>query len=369
MSRRNRPADAGVNLDSLMDAMTNVVAVLILVLLLVQVDVSNMVQQFLDELKPATPEDVAEAQARVDLLIKKRDNRLSILKTAAPDPAILEEEKQRLAMLQQQLETAKARTSERNKALEQAARLRKERDALQARVATQEKQVAQLGKQLEATPIKVARPDIVSVPASRPIPEGANVFYCYVIHNRLHLIDPVTPLRRFEREFKINKTKIKHERIEQRGADRYRHDTRAVLTHFKNFNWGPTQPGQKVTLESTPYWSRLHIRTTLDLDKGGVSASQLESKDSPFHQALLALSRQPGSVLMFRVHTDSFETYLKARDIADIAKVPAGWEVYWARHHQFPIMSMEVKPYGEAPVDPNAKPKPPSPPTLKPTLD
>ena len=37
--RRKSSSDEGVNLDSLMDALTNVVAVLILVLLLVQADV------------------------------------------------------------------------------------------------------------------------------------------------------------------------------------------------------------------------------------------------------------------------------------------------------------------------------------------
>lgn len=373
MPRRHRTADPGVNLDSLMDAMTNVVAVLILVLLLVQVDVSQTVRKFLEDLKPATPEEVAEARERVDLLIQKRDNRLSILKSAAPDPAILERERQQLAQLRQQLTAARDSQRERTRLADLHDKLRRERDSLKARLAGQQQQVALLGKQLEATPIKVARPDIVSIPASRPIPEGANVFYCYIIQDRVHLIDPVTPLSRFEREFKMSRTKIKHERIERKGEDRYLHDTRAVLNHFKDFNWGNTQPHQKVTLESAPHWNRLQLRITPDLKKGGVSAEQLGQSDSPYHQALLGLSRSRANVLMFRVHTDSFDTYLKARDLADRVNIPSGWEVHWARNHQFPILSMEVKPYGQPPApkpaDPNAKPKPPSPPELKPTLD
>ena len=43
-----------------MDALTNVVAVLILVLLLVQADVSNKVVEFLENLQPATPEQVKD---------------------------------------------------------------------------------------------------------------------------------------------------------------------------------------------------------------------------------------------------------------------------------------------------------------------
>lgn len=362
-----------MNLDSLMDAMTNVVAVLILVLLLVQVDVEQTVQKFLDGLKPATPEELAEAQQRVDLLVMKRDNRLSIIKSAAPDPALIEKEKQQLTQLNQQIAKRESLLKDQQEAAALEARLRKERDGLKSRIASLGTQIEKLGVELGKTPITKTRPDIVNIPASRPIPDKAKVFYCYIINNRVHLIDPVTPLRRFEREFKMSKTKIKHQRIERRGEDRYRHDTRAVLNHFKDFNWGPTQPHQKVELMSAPHWTRLQLRITLDLKKGGVSAKELENNDSPYHQALLALSRSRANVLMFRVHTNSFDTYLKARDLADRVKIPSGWEVHWAKHHQFAIMSMEVKPYGEAPAskpkDPNAKPKPPSPPTLKPTLD
>ena len=70
--RRSSNSDEGVNLDSLMDALTNVVAVLILVLLLVQADVAQKVVQFLEGLKPATPEQIVEAKKTVEELEQKQ---------------------------------------------------------------------------------------------------------------------------------------------------------------------------------------------------------------------------------------------------------------------------------------------------------
>eukprot|EP01051_Picozoa_sp_SAG22_P033874 SAG22_NODE_15061_length_358_cov_0.776062_1_plen_71_part_01 len=70
MARNKNSDDEGMNLDSLMDALTNVVAVLILVLVLVQVDVSQKVSEFLDNLKPATAEDIAQNEA----LLKQSEN-------------------------------------------------------------------------------------------------------------------------------------------------------------------------------------------------------------------------------------------------------------------------------------------------------
>ena len=55
--RRKTDSDGGVNLDSLLDALTNVVAVLILVLVLVQMDVTRKVVDFLSK-----PVDLAEFQ-------------------------------------------------------------------------------------------------------------------------------------------------------------------------------------------------------------------------------------------------------------------------------------------------------------------
>jgi len=69
--RRKSNLEEGVNLDSLMDALTNVVAVLILVLILVQADVSKKVVDFLEGLEPATSEQVEASKKEVEIFVKR----------------------------------------------------------------------------------------------------------------------------------------------------------------------------------------------------------------------------------------------------------------------------------------------------------
>lgn len=374
MPRRRTVSEAGVSLDSLMDAMTNVVAVLILVLLLVQVDVKQTVQRFIDELQPATPEELAEAQEQHDLLIKKRDSRLSLIKSETkPDPSILEKEKQAIAQLKQSIAKQEASLKDQREAGIRQERLRQERDTLKARTVSLGTDIEKLGVELGRTPIKKARPDIVSIPVSRDIPKGANLFYCYIFEGRIHLIDPVTPKALFENELKRNENKFKIERIKKGNGERLRFNAGQLHNHFKNFDWRNNQAGQTVQLISAPHWNRIRIRITPDRKKGGISAEELRQPDSLFHQMLRGLSRNPNNCLMFRVHTSDFDTYLDARKVADAMRVPSGWEVHWARHHEFQIYSMELKPTENppppTPTGPGDKPKPPSPPNIKPTLD
>ena len=373
MPRRRTVSDAGVSMDSLMDAMTNVVAVLILVLLLVQVDVKQTVQKFLDELQPATPEEVAEAQKQHDLLIKKRDNRLSLIKSEAPDPSVLEKEKEAIVRLNKDIASQEASLKDQKEAGAEEARLRKERDMLKARTASLGTEVDKLGVDLDNTPIKKARPDIVNIPVSRDIPKGANLFYCYIFEGRIHLIDPVTPLSLFERELERNENKFSIERVKKGKNEVRRFNAGQLQNHFKDFNWRNNQAGQSVRLISAPHWGRIKIRITPDRKTGGISAEELKEGDTPFHQALRGLSRNRNNCLMFRVHTSDFDTYLEARKVADAMRVPSGWEVHWARHHEFNVYSMELKPTEKppapTPTKPGDKPKPPSPPSIKPTLD
>jgi hypothetical protein len=65
MARRTGNNEPGVNMDSLMDALTNVVAVLILILILLQVDVGQAVDKLLGDLKPASPEQIEQSKKQL----------------------------------------------------------------------------------------------------------------------------------------------------------------------------------------------------------------------------------------------------------------------------------------------------------------
>ena len=88
-----------------MDALTNVVAVLILVLILVQADATQKVAKFIENLQPATPEQVEESKKILEEIVKSKESIDEKLKQEAPTPEQIEEEKRSIALLEKSLET------------------------------------------------------------------------------------------------------------------------------------------------------------------------------------------------------------------------------------------------------------------------
>jgi len=105
--RRKSNLEEGVNLDSLMDALTNVVAVLILVLILVQADVSKKVVDFLEGLEPATSEQVEASKKEVEILVKREAELDQLLQKDAPTQVEIEVEKRQLALLEKDVKERK----------------------------------------------------------------------------------------------------------------------------------------------------------------------------------------------------------------------------------------------------------------------
>ncbi|MCU0795208.1 MAG: hypothetical protein MUF31_04650 [Akkermansiaceae bacterium] len=366
MARRKSNSDGELSLDSLMDALTNVVAVLILVLILVQVDVSRTVERIM-EVDPATPEQVAASRTRLAELEKKQKQRLDLLEAAAPDPKEEEKIKQDLALLEKEVAENRGLLAEKAEVVALEKTLRQKRDAAKAESDKLQKRIAELEAMLDSTPVKVARPDIVSIPASRPIPPDARVHPALVFGGRIHFIDPFTPLDRFMREFDREKRNWVAERVKRRNApDVIRYDTAKILKHFAGFDFG-NRRGQKVELISRPEWGNLRIRITPDPAKGGTETALLTKPGSPFHQEMRAVARIRNAVVMFRVNPDSIPTYLAARTLADAVNVPAGWDMSWNKSHEYVITDFLVKPTGKAP--PAQPPTGPQPPRIDPMLD
>ena len=88
-----------------MDALTNVVAVLILVLVLVRIDVTQKVADFLENLKPATPEQVAESQKALQKSEDEKAELVKLLEQDAPAPAEIQKAKTELAILEKDAQT------------------------------------------------------------------------------------------------------------------------------------------------------------------------------------------------------------------------------------------------------------------------
>ena len=167
MARRRRSnSDGGVNLDSLMDALTNVVAVLILVLILVQADVSKKVVEFMEGLKPATPEQVANAGKKLKSLQAKSKKLDQFLSREAPSQKEIEAEKRQLALLEKDMEKRDDLLAKLDQLKKLAEKVKAQRDAESKKTTKIQEEIARLESLLDKTPILKIEPTVVRIPAA-----------------------------------------------------------------------------------------------------------------------------------------------------------------------------------------------------------
>lgn len=354
-----------------MDALTNVVAVLILVLILVQADVSQKVQKFLDNMVPATPEQIADVKERNIELLEKVKKLEAAMKEDAPTPERIEEEKLQLALLEKTLVKNKEKLADLAKLREIEAKVKAERDAESKKTKTVQDEIAKLEGLLENTPPPEAdTPTVVNIPNSRPIPSDAKIYYAMANKGRIHVIDPNAAMKIFEEEFRKHRKEWRFKRIKIKNkTDRFIYDGGKIVAFFKNYDWGNTR-GQKVEIIAYPTATRLRLAITPNLEKGGTPTGDLATPGSGYYKAAASLLRDFSAVLMFRVSLDSFDTYLEARRLADRANIATGWELNGSRNYVEMILLLEVRrPQEPPPPKPGGKPRPPGPPPLKPKLD
>lgn len=356
-----------------MDALTNVVAVLILVLLLVQADVSKKIADFTEGLELATQEQVDLARAELEKLKALLDKKNQQLTEKPPTPEEIERAKLELEKLKENLVENKNLLTDLDKLREQEKKLRSERD--QAKLATNllQEEISKLEGMLDATPVLEAPPpEQVTIPNSRPIPANAEIYYALVFGDRVHFIDPFTPVKLFQTEFNKLKSDFRIERVSQKGADLYIYDQKKIVEHFSKFDFRASR-GQKISVLPNQYGVQLLLQILPDPAKGGTSLEELRKPGSEFEKAVRPLSSNRRAVVMFWVTPDSFNTYLLARKVVDNAKVPAGWEVNLNQAFHLVLPDLIVKPLAEPPPPPPQPEKPvkppPAPPPLQPKLD
>jgi hypothetical protein len=365
--KSNSNSGEGINLDSLMDALTNVVAVLILVLILVQADVSQKVIQFIEDLQPATPEQVEQAKILLADVVARKQAIEEKLQQDAPTPERLEEEKRRIALLEKSIASNDKLLADLSQLKVLEAKVRKERDAENETTVHVQEEITKLEAQLDQTPVfKAPLPAEVNIPNSRPIPPKAIVCHALAIKDRVHMIDTQTPLAMFESEFKKHRRDWLVERIKQQGGDRMIYDPTKVAAHFKGFDFKNSQ-GQKTEVITQSTWSFVQIAITPDLEKGGTPLDDLEKPGSDYSKTVASLMGNSRAVVLFHVNPDSFNTYLKARSLLDKTKVPAGWEVWGGNSWRVTIPEFEVKRLQNPP--PPAPQPGPKPPPIGPKLD
>jgi hypothetical protein len=326
-ARRKRRDEDGGNLDSLMDALTNVVAVLILILILLQADVREAVEKIVEGLKPVSVEQLEQSRERRAELLEKIAARKESAQQPAPTRAELDRLRADLSLLEKSRGENERLLMELAKLEALAAKTRKDADAEKSRTDALLAEIARLEALLDQTPRPVApRPTVVRLPNSREIPKDARIYYCYIQGDQAHLVDPLGTREKLMDAFKRESRNLLRERIKVKGGkDRMIYDQHKTVAFFAKGNWNVRN--QKVTVPLNPTGTRLVFRIEFDPAKGDASRGDMEKPDGRFHRMMRLVKSYPDAVLMFRVRPDGFDTYLKAREIADSLRLPCGWEV------------------------------------------
>lgn len=366
-SRRKKPEEGGVSLDSLMDALTNVVAVLILILILLQVDVSNTVGKLLGELKPATPEQLETARQTHADLLSQIARQQATLAAPAPDPEALLQAERDLALLEKSDQENQQRLLELNRLRQLAEKTRADADAEKRKTDTLVLEIARLEALLDQTPKPAPPPStIVRIPNSRPIPEDANLYYCYIHGDQAHFVDTIDLKTRVMDLFDRNKRDFVHERVKvARKPDRIIYDQQKVVDFFAQQDLNIRK--QTHTVPFNKPWTRLNARIEFDPKNGDASLEDMNRPKGRFHNICNLLSSYPRRVLIFKVHPNGFATYLKAREIADSYRIPSGWEIDGNTAVNIPLdfevnrLEQPPPPDPDAPKPPPAPPAPPAP--------
>ncbi|RYD36162.1 MAG: hypothetical protein EOP87_05990, partial [Verrucomicrobiaceae bacterium] len=283
MGRRKSEEAAG-SMDSLMDALTNVVAVLIVILLLLQVDVENTVNKIFDELPPATPEAVELSKSQLkeleETLLKERE----LMDAPAPDEAQIAQVKTDLSLLEKTIEENKAKLL----ALAELKKLaeKTEKDAAEEKKQTDERlaKIRDLEALLDQTPrVQPQAASVVSIPDSRPVPENANLFYCFITGDQAHLVDAIQAKEMVMKVFDGKKRDFKSERVRDPGQRaRFIYDQEEVVNFFQGQEMKVR--GQTITVPYNRPWTRLSYRVTFDPAKGDASLADMAQPGGRFHR-------------------------------------------------------------------------------------
>lgn len=363
---RRKPPEAGMNLDSLLDTLTNVVGVLVMVLMLTTLNVQSAVQRVMD----LDPTQIAVSEADLQKTRKQAEDakkarealasQATSTATAGPNDDF--------GALLRKLDELKATKIESNLTPEQIAELAKKADEsakkaqeTSLRFVKLEEELQQLKSKLDTTEVVAAPPPkTVSLPNPREAPKDATQYRVIVRDGRVTPFNP-NPVRdrcKKQVEFLLKSPALKNKAGEvdcDKLVEQFNRGANVADADFKT----------RLIVENFNLVIVFELRPT-----GGESAKTVAGSNSEFRRGLKALQKKHGEkfYLRFLVWSDSFDAYVEARRACDELEVAAGWEPYNEDFIWKEGLGMAVACQGKPPPPPPPKNPPPSTPAGPPPM-
>lgn len=375
MARRRQSAD--MNLDSLLDTLTNVVGVLVMVLMLTTLNVRQAVERIFDLDPTLRNVSAAELERTERLAEEARQERLRLtdqvaaLGGAVATPASPAAPTENLGALLQQIEALKAQPFEPpppeeplNVSKAQADEAERRAKELAAKLVAAEEELAKLKALLDKTQVVAAPPaKIVSLPNPRDAPPEAKQYQVLVRNGRIVPFNPA-PIR--ERCKKQVETLLRSPALKTKSGSI---DCEKLV---EQFNKSPRvlDPNFRIQLAVVNF----QLQIVFELKpSGGETAAEATAPRSELRRGLKALQTAHGDkfYLRFLVWNDSFDAYVAARSVCDEMGVLAGWDPHSVDYVWREGLGMTVPCEGRpappkpapapapAPAAPTEPPKPP----------
>lgn len=322
MARRKKSGSSGASLDSLLDTMTNVVGILVIMLVVTQLSASDATRRIKEFVKEYTQEELEQIMAEADKLDQTvQDTDLKLVEIEKENPEKKKEldlKKQEIAKLLKELEqlsNMKIDPAELKKQIE----LRKTAIAkIEERIKKEEDQIATLKSQLAKTPAKGPDPDakIVNLPNPQPAPEGAIEIKFLCMDGKIFPLDPAM-IANFQ-----SRTQKKMKQVSKLFVQE---DGKIDCTKLKVIFENTIIQDRLFRVKVGSYESRKDPYMVLEpFLKEGESLERISRGTSAYRNAIRKMNSQKVWV-RFYVWSDSFETYLMARSIAEQQGLSAGW--------------------------------------------
>lgn len=372
--RRKPPEETG-NLDSLLDALTNVVGILIIMLVVALLGMSEAVKRI-------TQAQELDKKIKVEHLLDKEkelEALKELLKQLEPDWLQMKPEvpknKANLDKLRKQIESLREKvTAEADKKEHDVPKLESEmkekteqQKKLQSDLDKAIKRLADLRAMLDKTPVPETPPaEIVRIPHPRDVDHSFRKVVFHVTHHRV-----------LEEKSEHYKKKLERniQAFERRFRPKPETDKETGGYDFEKFKQliNRTKYGDRnVDIQLKIYTSRIYMNCFIT-DKAGDDLQSLDRPSCLFWRRVIAMKRSGKEYARFIVDADSFAEYVKARNIADRIGIPAGWRIdthpkdrnwsiYVPVKLKFNKAKPKPKPHGSGTASkPKPKPKPKKP--------
>jgi len=370
---KSRSEATELNLDSLMDTVTNVVGILVLILVMVTLNIKKAVERIREE--DPSQFGVSEAMlAEIQQQAQQQQETIQELKIRAfgldaqleQDRIEIQEQQQKVQELRRDVPPAKPQNDPLKELQKQVEERKKKQEQLQEQLAKAEVELEAVKGELGQTPEMAPKaPQIARLPNPRDAPKGAQPILFICREGRLMFFDPEKLKDRVKKQVQY----LMRPFLAKAGASGEIDCERLVETYNKDA-LGDQEFRTRLAVEN------FNLVLIYEYKGAGETPDRLRYPSSRFQSVIRRMDPQK-NYARFLVWSDSFDVYVEARSVCDERGVLAGWEPYSESYQWKVSLGIRVACQGKPkpPLTPPAaktepgKPAPPPPPLPNDVVD